>query len=318
MKYFIISITTFLLFISASCTGGKKQTSESADFPSEMVDFVKYDGNPVFAGSGSDTWDAKIRERGFIIYEDGIYKMWYTGYNPQLSETKFLGYATSTDGVNWTRHPENPIFREKWAEDMIVIKHEGIYYMYAEGVDDVAHLMTSPDGIKWQEQGDLTITTTKGDTIPAPYGTPTVWIENGKWYLFYERDDAAIWIATSDDKLNWRNLQDEPVLSPGPETYDRGAIAADQIVKHKGKYYLYYHATPDAYGQPNPNPSGWNSSVAMSTDLFHWTKYPHNPIVGDDCSSPILVFDGDKPSLYTMHPDVRRYSSTTKHLNFNN
>ncbi len=98
---------------------------------------------------------------------------------------------------------------------MFVIKDDGTYYMFAEGENDVAHLLTSPDGINWTEQGDLTIITTRGDTLSAPYGTPVIWIENGQWYLFYERNDDAIWLAKSDDKLTWTNVQDEPVLRPG-------------------------------------------------------------------------------------------------------
>lgn len=305
IKSLVAGTILLALFIFASCVNLIKSATDQDDFPSEMVEFVPYPDNPVFAGTGTNTWDREIRERGFILYEDSIYKMWYTGYNREISEEKFLGYAVSSDGIEWARYEDNPVFNEKWTEDMFVLKHEGAYYMFAEGDRDVAHLMTSADGIKWQEQGNLVITTTAGDAIPAPYGTPSAWVENGKWYLFYERDDAGVWLATSEDRLNWTNVWDEPVLSPGPEDYDKGAIAVDQIVKHKGKYYIYYHATPQPYGGSVPNT--WNSNVAMSTDLIHWKKYPYNPIVENNCSSPVLVFDGEKPSLYTMHAAVRRY-----------
>ena len=47
--------------------------------------------------------------------EGDVYKMWYTGYNgaPSNIEGKAeyaIGYATSPDGVNWTKHEGNPIF----------------------------------------------------------------------------------------------------------------------------------------------------------------------------------------------------------------
>jgi hypothetical protein len=51
----------------------------------------------------------------------------------------------------------------------------------------------------------------------------------------------------------------------------------------------------------------WTSNVAMSKDLIHWTKYPGNPIVKGDFSSPITVFDGKQFRLYTMHPSVCLY-----------
>ena len=54
--------------------------SDSSRFPAALTDFAPYSNNPVFSGTAADTWDQKIRERGYILHEDGIYYMWYTGY----------------------------------------------------------------------------------------------------------------------------------------------------------------------------------------------------------------------------------------------
>ncbi len=273
------------------------------EFPKELVQLVPSKANPVFKGTGANTWDQKIRERGYIILENGVYKMWYTGYKGDDTVIKHLGYATSKDGIHWNRYDKNPIFKEKWTEDMCVIKDAGKYYMFAEGRDDVAHSLVSNDGINWKEEGDLVIQTVKGETIPGPYGTPTVWKEHDKWYLFYERNDEGIWLATSIDHRNWTNIQDEPVIRTGPDKYDMEAIAANQVIRYKGKYYLYYHAS----ATPMLTSTGWTSNIAMSTDLIHWTKYPKNPIVQGDHSSPITVFDGQEYRLYTMHNEVFLY-----------
>lgn len=281
--------------------------SDKEEFPDELVKFRPYQNNPVFSGSGAETWDKKVRERGYILFEDSIYKMWYTGFNNGLSDQMFLGYATSRDGINWVRDPANPVFNEKWTEDMFVFKHEGRYIMYAEGKDDVAHYLTSDDGLRWEEQGDLVIQQVNGDTIPGPYGTPVVWVENGKWHLFYERMDEGIWLAVSEDRIRWKNVSDEPVIKLGPSAYDAGAVAANQVIKYKGRYYMYYHASSDPdWAKPGSN-ALWSSNVAMSVDLIHWTKYPLNPIVEGDHSSPILVFDGAQPRLYAMHNEVWLY-----------
>jgi sucrose-6-phosphate hydrolase SacC (GH32 family) len=306
MKTLLIIAISGVLCISA-CKQKKNQSVKSEDvteFAKEMVEFVPYAHNPLFSGTGAETWDKFIRERGFILFEDGIYKMWYTGYNGDDNSTKYLGYATSDDGIKWTRYPKNPIFDKKWTEDMFVMKYEGIYYMYAEGKNDVAHTLTSANGIDWKEQGDLIILTEKGDTIPGPYGTPSVLIENGRWYLFYERNDEAIWLATSSDRRTWKNVRDEPVLKKGPGEYDSGALAANQVIKYKGKYYMYYHGSSNA-GWATPGAASiWTSNVAASSDLLHWVKYPANPIVAGDHSSPILVPEGSKFRLYTMHNEV--------------
>lgn len=301
---------SLLLLLVTSCNNQPKRTTEPANnkvFPSEVVEFVPYKSNPVFTASAKDAWDKRIRERGYILFEDSIYKMWYTGYNDDDTVVKHLGYATSRDGIHWERYAKNPIFSEKWTEDMCVIKNSGRYYMFAEGRNDVAHSLVSDDGINWQEEGDLSIRTTDGKPIPGPYGTPVVWLEKGKWYLFYERNDEGIWLAESKDHRDWTNIQDEPVITKGPAKYDFGAVAANQVVKHKGRYYIYYHAAAD----PMMVATAWSSNVAMSEDLIHWVKYGKNPIVEGDHSSPITVWDGTAYRLYTMHPQVHLYFSKT-------
>ena len=218
MFTFILRIYTMhrssALFLLAICTiqcgSSKKATHYTSDgFPEKLVHFVPYKNNPVFAGTGYATWDKEIRERGYILREDSAWYLWYTGYT-DINETKFLGYATSPDGLAWTRYKDNPIYTAGWVEDMCVVKSDGLYYMFAEGRGDTAHLLTSPDRIHWTEQGNLDIRRTDGNSIAAgSYGTPYAMKERGLWYLFYERDDLGIWLATSKDLKVWTNVQDE-------------------------------------------------------------------------------------------------------------
>ena len=300
-----------VLLLAFGCKNKKTEmddTIASENFPSAMVSFSASPSNPVFKGSDEETWDKNIRERGYILFDDGIYKMWYTGYNDGISEKKFLGYATSTDGINWQRYSEQSLLPEIWVEDMHVTKYKKAYYMMAEGKGDIAHLLTSSDGISWISEGDLTIFKTNGEPInPGPYGTPTLWIENGKKYLFYERNDLGVWLATSEDFITWTNVQDEPVLNMGPGNYDSGAVAANQIIKYNGKYYMFYHGSSSPDWMDSDVVALWTSSIAVSDDLVNWTKYPDNPILEGDYSSPILVFDGMGYQLYTMHDKVWHY-----------
>lgn len=277
--------------------------SAAEQFPAELTSFSPYEGNPVFAGTGKDTWDRKIRERGYVLREGNTWHLWYTGYNPDRSDTKFLGYATSPDGFHWRRHPANPIFDQSWVEDMQVVKHGDTYYMVAEGRHDIAHVLTSKDRVHWQDHGSLDVRYTNGEPLsPGPYGTPTLWIEGPTWYLFYERGDRGIWLARSTDREVWTNVQDDPVIALGPAAYDRHAVALNQVVKHEGRYYAYYHANAD------PKWRGpWTTNVAASEDLVHWKKHPGNPIIPTNHSSAVLVHDGQGYRLYTMHPDVRVY-----------
>ncbi len=299
-----IMLFCFLAFCSIQCGPSKKATVFTSDgFAEELVQFVPYKNNPVFAGTGLDTWDKEIRERGYILREGNLYHLWYTGYREDADNiTRFLGYATSPDGFLWTRYKENPVYNEGWVEDMCVVKSGGTYYMFAEGKGDTAHLLTSTDRIRWTEKGNLDIRKTDGNPISTgPYGTPAIFKENGLWYLFYERGDLGIWLATSKDLTVWTNVQDEPVLNTGPEVYDTYAVAMNQVIKYKGLYYGYYHAS--AFKDWHE----WSTNVAVSKDLIHWKKYANNPIIGNNKSSGILVNDGKRYRLYTMHPEVNVY-----------
>ena len=289
----------FTGILTQSCTDASKDQSASLSFPSEMVSFRTADLNPIFAGTGdSADWDQHIRERGYILREDEVYHLWYTGYQDKPDAELHLGYATSPDGIHFTRYPDNPIFAESWTEDMMVLKDGDRYLMFAEGRHDIAHWLTSGDKIHWSDRGSLGIRKTDGSKIdPGPYGTPTVWKEESMYYLFYERNDSAIWLATSRDLNTWTNLQDDPVIDRGPEWYDKYGVALNQIVKYKGLYYGYYHGTPQ------PDWSLWNTNVAVSQDLIHWTKYKQNPILEENKSSGILVPDDEGFRMYTMHPE---------------
>ncbi|MDC6366825.1 MULTISPECIES: glycosylase [Flavobacteriaceae] len=317
----IFSITIIaLLTLGIACKPKqKKSTAETPGmdtpmtFPVELVSFSPEPEKPLFTGTGTNTWDAQIRERGFILFDEGVYKLWYTGYNDSISEKRFLGLALSDDGVHWKRHAQKPLLPSVWVEDMFVHKENDRYYMFAEGRNDVAHLLVSQNGIDWEPQGNLNINKANGIPLdPGPYGTPTVWVENGEKYLFYERNDLGIWLAKSDDFINWTNVQDEPVLDLGPGTYDEAAVAANQVIKYKGKYYMYYHGSDNPDWNNKNVVALWSSNVAVSKDLLHWTKYEGNPIVQGDFSSNIVVFDGKSHVLYTTHDKVKRYAHAAK------
>jgi sucrose-6-phosphate hydrolase SacC (GH32 family) len=280
---------------------------QDVPFPEAIVTWAPIAENPVLRGAGGNAWDRKIRERGWILVEDGTYHLWYTGYNEDRAKTMSLGHATSKDGVHWTRDPANPIHDSSWVEDVCVVRDGDGYVMFAEGEGDIAHLLTSPDGLHWTERGPLDIRKADGSPIsPGPRGTPAVWVEGGTWYLFYERGDLGVWLATSKDRKAWTNVQDDPVLKMGPEPYDKEAVAVNQVIKRDGYYYAFYHANAHRPWKD------WTTCVARSKDLVHWQKYPGNPIVGDNCSSGILVDGPSGSRLYTMHPEVRVFVSPAR------
>lgn len=310
MPAWLMHLIVSVALVAAASAG----SADDADFPSELVDFGPASAVPLFAGAGAGAWDATIRERGWIRREGpGEWRLWYTGYDDDASPLKRLGLATSTDGLNWSR-AAGPLVADAWIEDVCLARDGGRLVMFAEGEGDLAWRLESADGVAWNRRGPLDIRLVSGEPIPpGPRGTPTVWREAGTWWLFYERGDQGVWAARSRDLVTFTNVSDEPVLALGPAPYDARMIAMDQIVKHRGRYYAYYHSSaPGGKGR-------WCTCIARSDDLVHWTKYSGNPILPVDeafpaTSSAILVPDGERHRLYTTHPEVRvRFSVLPVH-----
>lgn len=282
----------------------------AADFPSELLHWEPYSKNPIFVAAGPDHWDVKIRERGWILKEGDSWSLWYTGYDGSKEGQRMLGYATSTDGLNWTRFVQHPLIDDHWVEDVNVQKVGDVYYMFAEGLNDQAQLLTSQDKVHWKRHGTLDIRYTDGKPLtPGPFGTPTAFHENGTWFLFYERSDQGIWLAKSTDLKVWTHIQDEPVIGLGPETYDSKMIAINQVFKDHGKYIAVLHGSGS-----DDKPSLWTTNLAVSNDLVHWKKYAHNPLrpESENKSSGLLIHDGQQFRLYTMHNQVQVHFPTKK------
>jgi predicted GH43/DUF377 family glycosyl hydrolase len=72
------------------------------------ISWTKWSVNPVFAKGDTGTWDAEEVDNPYVILDGGTFHMWYGG-SDGLSEA--IGYASSTDGVTWTRFEEggNPV-----------------------------------------------------------------------------------------------------------------------------------------------------------------------------------------------------------------
>jgi hypothetical protein len=80
------------------------------------------------------------------------------------------------------------------------------------------------------------------------------------------------------------------------------------VLKYKGTYYAIYHGS----GSGESNPGTWNTDIAKSKDLLHWTKYAKNPLVVDNKSSGELVLVGSGFRLYTMHDRVDAFEPSGK------
>jgi hypothetical protein len=215
------------------------------------TDFHTGPAEPVLTGGGPGAWDQFIREKVSVIQDETGFRMWYVGHSAAGQSTSKVGYATSTDGVTWTKYPGNPIIsRSVSDQDICVVVHpDGTYWMYIEVNNSYIDLLISPDGVNWTASG--------ANPVKTSAASPVVWREGSTWYMFYEHMMGATFdlhLAVSPDGLVWTDSPANPVLSEGSFT------VADSIVKEGTRYHLYYHT------------AGLGTRHATSEDLLTWTN----------------------------------------------
>ncbi|MCC6490354.1 MAG: hypothetical protein IT364_22915 [Candidatus Hydrogenedentes bacterium] len=300
MRYIMI-LASFAALLYACGFALAQETAAPATEP--LADSPLFHWQPAAEGfvlepGPAGAWDEHIRERMWVLYEDGQFKAWYAGwqgeYDLDRENLVHLGYATSPDGIHWTKHPGNPIFTKRWVEDICVLKVDDVYYMYVEDEskgDTVVHLLTSTDGLDWKEEGNV-LEKEAGSTWESDWvGTALVWKEGALGLMLYEGGEPGdTALATSFDGKKWLRSDRNPVLTEGVG-WDSELTAPDSVVKRDGLYYLFYHARGDA----------WRSGIAVSKDLHNWTRYPGNPIA--ECPSPVVVEADGKTLLYITHEE---------------
>lgn len=124
------------------------------------------------------------------------FRMWYSGGE---NEPNAIGFATSPDGVAWTKHPANPIFvpdpRNNWEPDRVtgcqVVRQGDWYVMFYIGFRGIGSaqigLARSKDGIAaWQRHPANPIVRLSKDAWDAEACyKPYALYDGRKWLLWY-------------------------------------------------------------------------------------------------------------------------------------
>ena len=123
-----------------------------------QTNFIKHPDNPVLENGPTGSWDSWAAHSPWIIFDGQSYKMWYTGGNGTPG-IQAIGYATSSDGLNWEKYSNNPVLKGEQIisdlNDACVIKVDGEYLMfYSWAINSNSYIMgiglaTSEDGINW-------------------------------------------------------------------------------------------------------------------------------------------------------------------------
>ena len=74
--------------------------------------WTKWKGNPVLKEGSPGQWDDGGFSEAEVLYHNGIFHMFYGGakiYRPRIATRESIGYAYSTDGINFVKYRRNPV-----------------------------------------------------------------------------------------------------------------------------------------------------------------------------------------------------------------
>ncbi len=233
-------------------------------------------------------WDGSSVWAMTVISDAGSYKMWYTGAG--LVEGNQIGYATSSDGISWTKNPANPVLthggNSAWDEVEVgqpfVLKDGGTYKMWYWGLDedDIKQIgyATSTDGITWLKHAGPVLPVGAGGTWDSnEVGGPSVYYDGGTYHMWYHGQDGPccdnlqIGYASSPDGINWTK-HISPVLSWGNGgDWDADYVGVGSVISQTGEYHMYY------WGRSAGGLTA--SGLATSTNGIDWHKYAGNPVL---------------------------------------
>jgi predicted GH43/DUF377 family glycosyl hydrolase len=196
-----------------------------------------------------------------VIMKDGKFVMLYRAQDHKGISS--LGYASSDDGIHFTRRPQpvmaaqEPYEKDGGVEDPRLVRFGETFYLTYTGYNKAATpgredgdaqlcLATSKNLIDWTRQGVI---------IPSYKGNWNVkWTKSGaivpekinnKYWMYFLGDakgkDTQMGLAYSTDLIHWSEALDHPVLSSRPGAFDSQVVepGPPPVITPQGIFLIY-------------------------------------------------------------------------------
>jgi predicted GH43/DUF377 family glycosyl hydrolase len=238
--------------------------------------WMDYIDNPILQSSGQ-FWDLEGVHQPKVIFENNIFKMYYSGH--EGAGSSHVGYAESFDGINWNSPFQDPILSPGepglWDSHSTVagsiIIEDGVYKLYYIGWSDNwgnwdIGLATSTDGLNWNKYAEPVLYGTSGWEFQV--ASASVVKYDNTYYLFYTGRNLphlSIGLATSSDGINWTRYSDNPILTY-TEPWEENGVYHPSVTLDNEEFKMIFM-----------NSSGMGFGFAYSSDGVNWTKDNVNP-----------------------------------------
>jgi len=212
--------------------------------------------SPVLPVGAPGEWDDEKVYCPSVVFVNGIYHMWYSGAPDLAADTILIGHATSSDGLVWTKDPDNPVLEQgpagswdsyPWFFSFVIFENDTFHLWYSSFGNNQGQIgyatATDPYGKNWTKYSENPV-------LSPTYGTwdwsqviePSVATYNGTLYMFYRGgyEQGDIGFATSTDKVTWYKNPD-PCLVRGPAgSWDSYSLSFPNVIYDGNEYKLWY------------------------------------------------------------------------------
>jgi predicted GH43/DUF377 family glycosyl hydrolase len=255
--------------------------------------WAKYPGNPVLGGSLGTCFDMSVDVAG------DRHRMWFS-WRPRHG----IGYAESTDGLNWSANEDLVLAQGAWLEvtrPYVLVEDDGLTMWYSAKDEErvVICWATSADGLSWQPHG-VAIAPEEPWEKSAVMCPSVLRYSDGTYHMWYSGGERyepdAIGYATSADGVHWRRLP-EPVLRPETGSpWEAERVAGAHVFQHEGWLYAAYIGFARGFEDSS-------IGIARSVDGVEWERHAGNPVVTRGAAGefdsinvykPFVVVDGDE------------------------
>jgi hypothetical protein len=261
-----------------------------------------YADNPVFTVAEPEAWDSGAVFNPRVVFEDGIYHMFYNGSTDATLPTMAIGYAASADGRAFTRQTAEPIlagdgrgFDARQASSGVPLLEGDTWVLYynaggGPGPGSAIGRATAAEPAGPWNRGSQPVLLVGGPSQwDADFIIPESVLATDEGYVMYytgggawPESTALIGRATSPDGITWTKYDDpatgdapfaqsDPVLPVGPDgSWDSTSVWGCAVLKTSSGWEMFYTGSDGQQVQ---------IGYAASPDGIHWTKFEDNPIL---------------------------------------